>query len=210
MPLFTPVSPSTPQSFVDWIGAGLANLRSTVHGLEDDQVRSRPVPSSELTLEWLLLHVSGCALEWSWRAEAGRAGLETDSLPFTEQMRIGEGYMTLPVGAGVTGLLAEYDERVTRVVDVVRRVGATEGSLAVEVPLPDVPWFRPGIGPVDARWCLWHLYTEIQRHSGHADILREAIDGRTMYELVSSDQGEDLGYIQDWFAAHPEVPAPTP
>jgi len=32
-------------------------------------------------------------------------------------------------------------------------------------------------GPISLRWVLWHLFEEYARHNGHADIIREAIDG---------------------------------
>jgi hypothetical protein len=37
----------------------------------------------------------------------------------------------------------------------------------------------PGDDPVNLRWVCWHMLEEVARHAGHADILREQIDGRT-------------------------------
>ena len=37
----------------------------------------------------------------------------------------------------------------------------------------------PGDDPVTLRWILWHMLEEVARHAGHADILREQIDGQT-------------------------------
>ncbi|MFE6956401.1 DUF664 domain-containing protein [Streptomyces sp. NPDC057696] len=34
------------------------------------------------------------------------------------------------------------------------------------------------------RWLLLHLIREAARHAGHADIIRESLDGKTAYELV--------------------------
>ncbi|MEE8601128.1 DinB family protein [Euzebya tangerina] len=36
-------------------------------------------------------------------------------------------------------------------------------------------------GPVDLRWVILHLIEETARHAGHADLLREAVDGQTGY-----------------------------
>ena len=48
------------------------------------------------------------------------------------------------------------------------------------VPVPrDVPWFPAGTESWTVRWVLLHLIEETARHAGHADILRELIDGRT-------------------------------
>ncbi|HZU76037.1 MAG TPA: DUF664 domain-containing protein, partial [Dehalococcoidia bacterium] len=35
--------------------------------------------------------------------------------------------------------------------------------------------------PVSFRWILMHMVEEYSRHNGHADLLREAIDGTTGY-----------------------------
>ncbi len=72
----------------------------------------------------------------------------------------------------------------------------------------EMPWFPTDLPAFNARWVALHVLGEINRHSGHADILREAIDGGTMYDLIARDQGIDMSYIGAWFAAHPEVPMP--
>ena len=45
--------------------------------------------------------------------------------------------------------------------------------------------------PLDLRWAVLHLIEELARHAGHADLLREAIDGATMYELMARREGWD-------------------
>lgn len=40
------------------------------------------------------------------------------------------------------------------------------------------------------RWVLLRLISEMARHSGHADIIRESLDGATAFELVAKEQGE--------------------
>ena len=54
-------------------------------------------------------------------------------------------------------------------------VGALE-SLDASQPLPVAPWFEPG-GRWSARRALLHILAETSQHAGHADIVREAIDG---------------------------------
>ncbi len=39
------------------------------------------------------------------------------------------------------------------------------------------------------RWVWFHLVEELARHAGHADIIREAVDGATMYPLVAAAEG---------------------
>lgn len=39
------------------------------------------------------------------------------------------------------------------------------------------------------RWVLLHMVEETARHGGHADIIRESLDGRTFYELLYTMEG---------------------
>lgn len=55
-------------------------------------------------------------------------------------------------------------------------------------PLPEAPWF-PKDERCSMRWLLVHLVEETARHAGHADIIRESLDGRTAFELVAEEAG---------------------
>jgi hypothetical protein len=54
---------------------------------------------------------------------------------------------------------------------------ATLPDLDASHPLPQAPWFEPG-AHWSARRTLLHILAETSQHAGHADILREAIDGQ--------------------------------
>ena len=61
-----------------------------------------------------------------------------------------------------------------------RRRIVSEADLDLEHPLPEAPWFEQGVSWSVRRVAL-HLIAEISQHAGHADIIREALDGqRTM------------------------------
>jgi hypothetical protein len=49
-------------------------------------------------------------------------------------------------------------------------------SLDTSQPLPEAPWFPPGT-KWSARRVLLHILAETAQHAGHADIIREALDG---------------------------------
>jgi Protein of unknown function (DUF664) len=49
-------------------------------------------------------------------------------------------------------------------------------SLDASHPLPEAPWFEPG-AHWSARRALIHIVAETAQHAGHADIIRETIDG---------------------------------
>ena len=73
-------------------------------------------------------------------------------------------------------------------------------DLGQPVPVPKgVPWFPDDVDAWSVRWVLLHLIEEIARHAGHADIVREAIDGATMYELMAAAEGwPATEWLQPW------------
>jgi len=75
-------------------------------------------------------------------------------------------------GETLSGLLHRYQEVSQRTDEIV----ATVPDLDVSYPLPEAPWFEPG-----ARWSvrrvLLHVIAETAQHAGHADIIRESLDG---------------------------------
>ena len=203
MPLFPATCPTERENLLEWIDVALVNARSIVHGLDAGQLRARPLPSSELTLGWLILHIGEVAEGWLGRAAAAPNAPETGrSLP--EQFAWAEAVNRVDPDATAEEILAEYDRRCAAGLAHLRAA-----DLDAPVPVPEeMPWYPPGLPAFNGRWAALHALNEIARHSGHADILREAIDGRTMYELIAESQEIDMSYIGQWFAAHPEVPAP--
>ncbi len=82
-------------------------------------------------------------------------------------------------------LLARLDAQELETLAALR--AADPGTL---VPVPrDAPWFPADVEFWSVRWVALHLVEELARHAGHADILREALDGATMYELVGGREG---------------------
>jgi hypothetical protein len=73
-------------------------------------------------------------------------------------------------------------------------------DLDTAVPVPqDVPWFPKDINNWTVRWVIHHLINELARHAGHADIIRESIDGATLYDLVAGIEGwEETEWIKPW------------
>ena len=75
-------------------------------------------------------------------------------------------------GETLAGVLAHYAEVAERTDDLVR----TPPDLDLAHPLPAAPWFPPGT-KWTARRALMHVVAETAQHAGHADIIREALDG---------------------------------
>ena len=76
----------------------------------------------------------------------------------------------------------------------------TDADLDAPVPVPrNVPWFPKDIDHWSVRWVAMHLIEELSRHAGHADIIRESIDGATMYELVAGvEDWPETDWIKPW------------
>ena len=54
-------------------------------------------------------------------------------------------------------------------------IARTDSIVAIRSLDDTIPSERRG--PLSLRWVLWHVFEEYARHNGHADIIREAIDG---------------------------------
>ena len=144
-------------------------LTTTVRGLSDEQARLRPT-ASELTLGGLVKHVAGTERMWAEFIVTGPV-----AVPAFDPSTAADWASEFVVGPEETlaGLLAGYADVARRTDELVRDLP----SLDLAHPLPEAPWFEPG-----ARWSarrvLLHVIAETAQHAGHADILRESIDGQ--------------------------------
>jgi hypothetical protein len=109
---------------------------------------------------------------------------------------------------------AEYaDEFVMRddetLADVLARFDASNAEtlhlvetadLSAAVPVPrDAPWFPKDVEAWSVRWVIFHLIEELGRHAGQGDIVRESIDGATMYELLAGlEDWEPTEWLTPW------------
>ena len=143
-------------------------LLRTVQGLTDDQARHRSTVS-ELTLGGLVKHVAKVEKGWVDFILDGPVAIEMTEDSYAEHT---DGFV-LHEDETLAGVLADYEKIAQRTDDLVR----TLPDLGVTQPLPQAPWFPPG-AVRSARAVFIHIATETAQHSGHADIVREAIDGQ--------------------------------
>lgn len=151
------------------------NLRHTVRGLTDQQAGLRTTVSA-LTLGGLIKHLSHGERQWMDFALGGAAAMFSGSKPWSEwdaadYSRYSDGFR-LTDGETLAGALADYE----RTAD---RTDALVGELDLDTahPLPEAPWFPAGAS-WSVRSVLLHLISETAQHAGHADIIREALDGQ--------------------------------
>ncbi|MFI9360308.1 DinB family protein [Kitasatospora sp. NPDC053057] len=141
-------------------------LRRTLRDLTDEQA-ARRTTASELCLGGLIKHVAAVEARWTrfitGGAEAMRSG-DGDG-DWAEQFRMAE-------GETLAGLLAGYEAVARGTDELVRSLP----DLDAAHPLPPAPWFEPGTS-WSARRVVLHLIAETAQHAGHADIIRESLDG---------------------------------
>jgi hypothetical protein len=147
-------------------------LRFTTQGLSDEQARQRTTPS-ELCLGGLIKHVAATERNWAEFIEHGAPEMaDFSDMSEADLAKWGEAFQLLP-GETLAGVLAEYEKVASHTDELV----ATLPDLDASHALPQAPWFEPG-----ARWSarrvLLHIIAETAQHAGHADIIREALDGQ--------------------------------
>jgi uncharacterized damage-inducible protein DinB len=146
-------------------------LRFTTRDLSDDQARQRTT-ASELCLGGLIKHVTSAERGWVDFILEGTSGMK-DFTAMTEEdwTRRASEFRLLP-GETLAGVLADYAEVARRTDEVV----ASLPDLNISHPLPKAPWYPPG-AEWSARYAILHIIEETAQHAGHADIIRESLDG---------------------------------
>ena len=165
----TPTLTAERADLLETLAAHRSFLRHTVRGLTDDQARQRPT-ASELTLGGLLKHVAHQEANWVRFVLEGPEAIATPTDDAGFQKWADE-FVLLPEET-LEGVLDEYARIADRTDELVR----TLPDLDVAHPLPEAPWFSPG-AVRSARRVFLHIVAETAQHAGHADILRETIDG---------------------------------
>jgi uncharacterized damage-inducible protein DinB len=153
------------------LGAARHFLRFTVRDLTDEQARQRST-ASELTLGGLIKHVASVEQGWADFVLDGPSAM-TDYSAMTEDdvARWADQFKLLP-DETLEGVLADYEKVAQRTDDLVTSLP----DLNLSHPLPNAPWFPPGARR-SARRVFLHIIAETAQHSGHADIIRESLDG---------------------------------
>ncbi|MFJ4853152.1 DinB family protein [Streptomyces sp. NPDC088730] len=157
--------------WLEVIAPNLAHHRATFlwkcEGLSDQQLRLRPVRSPALTLLGLMRHLQGAERAWFQRALAG-------ATPHFPPYRT---YVTADGGewydeSDATPARDVHEDHLRAYEESRQLFAKVTADLARVVPNPE-------FGDTDVRFILEHMIEEYARHVGHADLLREAIDGVT-------------------------------
>lgn len=143
-------------------------LRYTARDLTDEQA-AQCTTASALCIGGLIKHVGLTERQWVNFIVGGPSAMSAPA--DGDAIDWGGGFRMLE-GETLVGLLDDYEQVAARTDELV----ATLPDLDLSHPLPEAPWFEPG-----ARWSvrrvLLHVIAETAQHAGHADILRESLDG---------------------------------
>jgi hypothetical protein len=145
-----------------WLDYHRATLRVKCAGLDEEQLRQATCPPSNLTLLGLVRHLTDVERSWFLRGAAGRPASEVPPLYYSKQDP--EGDFENLAGASSQTVFAVYEQAIAEI---------KQATAAVDLDHT----FTTGGEPCSVRWVYLHMIEEYARHNGHADLIRQAIDG---------------------------------
>jgi hypothetical protein len=191
--MYTPASDDEITGLVRYVDQQLEAIRAAAIGLTEEQARVRPCRSA-LSIGGLLKHATYGMRGAVERLVQGEAIRELDAEAFAAY----ESSFALGDDETAAGVLAEFDAVRPAYLAAVAATDPAGRTLE-----PPSPWF--GIfdaRPANARYYLVHQIEEMARHAGHADILREQIDGMAVPAIVLSEAGAPANdFFQPYVAA---------
>ncbi|KAF3464200.1 DinB family protein [Streptomyces sp. Tu 3180] len=148
-----------------WLDYHRRTLALKCEGLTDDQLRTASVPPSELSLMGLVRHMAEVERSWFRRVLAAE---DAGPIHYSEADRDGEFHLT------AADTWQEAYTTWQAEIDAARRNAAG-------FALDDLSKGRGRADdePFSLRWIYTHMIEEYARHNGHADLVRERIDGAT-------------------------------
>ncbi|HET6856710.1 MAG TPA: DinB family protein [Streptomyces sp.] len=145
-------------TLLDFLTGYRMTLRMKCEGLDAEQLARRSVPPSTMSLLGLVRHLVEVERDWhNWIGDG-------DPLP----KLYGEG------DADFDGAVAEQAQVDAAFADLEREQAATDAALAAHPDLSE----RLAKDGIAVRELMVHRIEEYARHCGHADLLRECVDGR--------------------------------
>lgn len=181
--MFAPGNHTEAEVFAGFIAVQLDAVRTAAFGLTDEQARQRPCRSA-LSVGGVVKHVTWVMRQRGLERVMDEAGFAAFSDSFA-----------LREDETLAGALAAFDEvREAYLADV----RATDPSAPMTEPA--APWdgrYEPT--PSVQRYALAHAVEEFARHAGHADVLREQLDGATAGPLLMAVEGlPGNAFVQPW------------
>jgi len=161
-------------------------VRLTAYGLTDEQLRATP-SASELSVGGIIKHCA--STEENWLATIRREPQSVDFQQYVANFKLAD-------GETIEDVFARYDRVAEQTEKTVVELGDLDHQIEID---HSVPWNRKDLTHWNVRWILLHLIQETARHAGHADIIRESVDGATAYPLMAAAEGwPATPWLQPW------------
>ncbi len=190
MPIHASTTDNERDNLVEYLALQQDAFRAVIYGLTDEQAGLTPTASS-MSVGVLVKHAAQVQTGWM---EQALAAPEKAPSAGPEAYAAYQDAWTWGPDDSVAKAVAYLDEVSEQVLDAVRTV-----DLDAAVPVPDAPWFPKDVDAWSVRWVWLHLVEELARHAGHADIIRESVDGATMYELMAAkDDLPETDWVKPW------------
>ncbi|ALG85582.1 DUF664 domain-containing protein [Gordonia phthalatica] len=178
--MYAPASHDELTGLINYADQQLSALRAAVYGLTEAQARETPCRST-LSIGGLLKHVTrgmrGAVKEFDGTAEV-RA---LDASAFAEYM----GSFALTDDETAAQIIADFDDARAAFLEAMRAADPDADAMAQPAPWAGIFDSRP----MKTRYFMVHQIEEYARHAGHADIIREQLDGMTVPALEMSLAG---------------------
>ena len=185
MPAMPPPVADERAGLREYLAAQQYAFHAIAYGLTDEQARATPSVSA-LSVGGLIKHVTNCQRGWMQRVAAAPELCDRDKRPMDSQAADYQNEFVMRTDETLADLLATFDEQNAETMRLLETA-----DLGAAVPVPhDVPWFPSDVAAWSVRWVFFHVIEELARHAGHGDIIRESIDGATLYELLAG--------LEDW------------
>ena len=190
--MYAPAEHDEITGLLRYLDQQLDALRASAFGLTETQSRATPCRSS-LSIAGLIKHAAHGMRGATHRLQGSAATMDPDAMAaYTASFVPGPDETT-------TALIAEFDAARAQYLDAFAAADPEAPSLE-----PPAPWHgRFAEQPIRLRYYLTHQIEEMARHAGHADIIREQLDGVSIPLLVLTLEGAPAN---DFF--RPYTPAP--
>lgn len=190
--MLTPAVLNEPDAVAGFLEAQLKAIRTAAYGLTEDQARQTPCRSS-LSVGGLVKHATFGLRSYLRRLGEPGAFATEEFTP--ERYAAYFGSFALTEEETLASVLAEFDAAATSYLAAVRVADPDRGSVQ-----PPAPWDGRN-EPTETleRVHLLHALVEMARHAGHADIVREQLDGATSAELDAAVEGRPADdFVTPW------------
>ncbi|ADG99486.1 protein of unknown function DUF664 [Segniliparus rotundus DSM 44985] len=162
---------------LDILAVQRQSLIASCHGLTEDQARAKPT-SSSLSLGGLVKHAAYAERNWVslaftfWAPGQQPPGGGSEAFTRSFQLAADETLAQAITDLRLAGQLTEAYFR-----------AIPDEAYEKSLPMPAHPWLSVFQSELSPRWLLAHIIDEHARHAGHADIIRESLDGAKAYPL---------------------------